>query len=163
MPLSDVQLGIAEQVGYASTPNAGSQTVFFAERGSEQFEDSHLFDLALNYQIPVWRTLRPYVEFEMFNIFNQTPLIDFNTTITPNFDGPLDELGLPLTFTRGPRFGEATTEGDFPRGADVPDVGGLPVPTGLDCASLSPGARGISRALFPNRRIRQSAHPVHRL
>ena len=64
---------------------------------------------------PVWRTLRPYVEFEVFNVFNADPLIDFNTTINPDFDGPVDALGLPLNFTRGPRFGEATSETDFPR------------------------------------------------
>jgi hypothetical protein len=113
--LTETQLAIAESVGYASTPNAGDQTLFFAARGTEQFEDAHLFDLGITYEVPVWRTARPYIELEVFNLFNDTSLINFNTTVTPDFNGPVDELGLPLNFIRGPRFGEATSETDFPR------------------------------------------------
>lgn len=115
VPLTPIQEGIAENLGYASTPNAGSQTLFFAERGSETFEAAHLFDLSVSYEVPVFRDLRPYVEVEMFNIFDTAPLISHNTTITPDTSGPVDELGLPLNFTRGPRFGTATSETDFPQ------------------------------------------------
>ncbi|HXW08568.1 MAG TPA: TonB-dependent receptor [Vicinamibacterales bacterium] len=119
VPLTDQQLAIAEAAGYASTPNAGSQTLYFGARGTERFEAAHLFDVAVNYQIPVWRTLRPYLELEMFNVFNTSPLIEHNTAITADFDGPVDDLGLPLTFTRGPRFGQATDEDHFPRARTV--------------------------------------------
>lgn len=113
--LTDRQLAIAEAAGYASTPNAGDQTLYFGARGSEQFEASHLIDLGITYEIPVWRTVRPYFEIEVFNLFNNDPLITFDTTVTPDFDGPVDDLGLPLNVIRGPRFGTATSETDFPR------------------------------------------------
>jgi hypothetical protein len=115
VPLSDIQQSIASTVGYDSTPNGGDQTLFFGERGTEEFEDAHLFDLGITYEVPVWGTARPFVELEVFNLFNDQSLIDFNNTINPDFDGPVDALGLPLNFTRGPRFGTATSETDFVR------------------------------------------------
>lgn len=113
--LTDTQLAIAEAIGYASTPNAGDQTLYFGKRGTEKFEAAHLVDLDVTYEIPVWRTARPYFEVEVFNLFNNDALITHDTTVTPDFDGPVDSLGLPLNFIRGPRFGTATSETDFPR------------------------------------------------
>ena len=50
----------------------------------------------------------------MINIFNKTPRITANTTITPDPDSPLDALGLPTGFIRGSRFGEGTENAHFP-------------------------------------------------
>jgi hypothetical protein len=111
LPLSDTQA--ARLAGYASTTSA--QVLYFGRRGTEFFPNgSHLFDLALTYSLPVLRTLRPYVKLDMRNVFNSTPLISHDTTVFPADDGPVDDLGLPTTFERGPRFGEATNNNDYP-------------------------------------------------
>jgi hypothetical protein len=110
VPLSDVQRTLVAP--YASRPS--SQTLYFGGRGTETFEDSHLFDIALNYRVPIWRDLGPWVKFELINVFGRTPLIGSNTTVTPDPDSPLDALGLPTGFIRDPRFGEGTENEDFP-------------------------------------------------
>jgi outer membrane receptor protein involved in Fe transport len=109
-PLSDIQL--ARDPGYASIPP--SQTLFFGARGSEFFESASRFDLALNYDIPVYKKLRPWVKGEVRNMFNDRSLIAFNTTITPDGESPLDKDGLPTGFTRGSRFGQGTSKNDYP-------------------------------------------------
>ena len=68
----------------------------------------------MNYNVPVWRTVRPYVKLDLLNVFNNQKLIGFNTTVTPDYDGPVDALGLPTEFVRGPLFGETTGNTDFP-------------------------------------------------
>jgi hypothetical protein len=111
VPLTEIQESLL--TGYASTP--GTQNLFFGSRGSESYDDgSHLFDLGVTYSLPVLRTLRPYVKLDVRNVFNSKPLIEFDTTINPDFDGPLDSLGLPTEFIRGPRFGQATGNDDYP-------------------------------------------------
>jgi hypothetical protein len=92
-----------------------SQTLFFGDRGIGEFEPRHQFDLAVSYQIPIWRTLGPWAKFEMFNVLNNQPLMRYNTTVTADFSGPLDEYGLPLNYTPGPSFGQATTTTHYPR------------------------------------------------
>ena len=52
----------------------------------------------------------------MYNVLNNDILLTWDTTVDPNYDGSLDELGLPTTYTEGPRFGEATSAGDYPNG-----------------------------------------------
>jgi len=108
--LSDVQA--ARDPGYADTPP--TQTLFFGERGREDYRGAHLFDLAVNYEIPVWRSLRPWAKFEAFNLFNNDTLTRFNTTIEPDYDGPVDTDGLPTTFSRDARFGQATSQNSYP-------------------------------------------------
>jgi hypothetical protein len=111
VPLTETQdLLLAD---YASTTS--SQNVFFGGRGTELFPNgSHLFDLGVTYSLPVLKTLKPYVKLDMRNVFNSKPLIGYDTTIEGNFDGPLDSLGLPTTFERGPKFGQTTSNNDFP-------------------------------------------------
>ena len=70
--------------------------------------------MSLNYSIPVWKSVRPYVKFDALNVFNNQKLIGFDTTIDPNYDGPVDQLGLPLEFVRGPNFGKAERNQDYP-------------------------------------------------
>ena len=112
--LSDIQLARAEAAGYANEPNGGTQTIYFGERGSESFAGFGVADFAIGYSVPVWTSLRPYLKFELLNAFNTQTLIAFDTTITANWDGPVDALGIPTTFTRGPRFGQANSNIDFP-------------------------------------------------
>ena len=114
-PLTSVQNDIAAQV-YPDTPS--SQDIYYAPgRGSETFESAHLFDFALTYGVPVFKSLRPWAKFEVRNMFNSTPLIAFNTTVTPDPNSPRDALGIPTGFIRGTQFGRgtATTHYPFPR------------------------------------------------
>lgn len=116
VPLSAVQR--ARDPGYAGVP---AQLLFFGERGSQRFEGYGLFDLALTYSAPLWRTARPWIKFEALNLFNNQKLIAWDTAIAPDNAGPKDADGLPTEFIRGPRFGTATANSHFPRprpGAD---------------------------------------------
>jgi hypothetical protein len=109
-PLSDIQL--ARDPGYASIPP--SQTLFFGARGSEFFESASRFDLALNYDIPVYKKLRPWLKARFATCSTTVRSSPSNTTITPDPESPLDKDGLPTGFTRGSRFGQGTSKNDYP-------------------------------------------------
>jgi len=109
-PYSDTQL--ARDPGYASLPS--SQTLFFADRGTEFFESASRFDIALNYEIPLYKNLRPWLKLEVRNMFNDQSLVGFNTTIDADPDSALDADGLPTGFIRGSRFGEGTSRNHYP-------------------------------------------------
>lgn len=112
VPLTPQQ--IARDPGYANDPNGGAQTLFFGKRGSQTFPGYALVDFGVNYSIPLWGTIRPYLKLEVLNALNNQKLITFDTTVTPDFNGPRDELGLPLNYVRGSRFGQATRNLDYP-------------------------------------------------
>jgi hypothetical protein len=44
----------------------------------------------------------------VYNLFNNMKLIAWNTTITGNKSGPLDQYGIPTTYTPSAAFGTAT-------------------------------------------------------
>ena len=116
VPLSAVQR--SRNPGYARLPGSGtngSQTLFFGERGSEEFAGYGLIDLALTYQVPAWRTLRPWLKLEVLNALNNDKLIGWDTTIAIDPASALDANGLPTGFVRGARFGTATSTAHFPR------------------------------------------------
>lgn len=98
--------------GYASLPS--SQNVYYGERGAIQFDGAHLFDAAINYQIPVFRSVRPWLKLEVRNLFNNDTLVGFETAVTGDPSGPRDSLGLPVNFIRDPQFGTATENNDYP-------------------------------------------------
>jgi hypothetical protein len=112
VPLSAEQL--ANDPGYA---NLGGmrQLVYFGKRGGQRFEDSHLVDLALTYQIPVWRSVRPWIELEVFNLFNNQELATWDVTVAADPNGRVDEFGLPLDYIEGPNFGEAISASNYAR------------------------------------------------
>lgn len=116
VPTSAIQL--ARNPGYARPPQ--SQTLYFGERGSEFYEPSHVFDVAMTYQVPVFRTLRPWVKFEVYNLFNDQSLVAYNTAITADPDSPRDSEGLATGFVRGANFGRATANTHFPRATTTP-------------------------------------------
>jgi Carboxypeptidase regulatory-like domain/TonB dependent receptor/TonB-dependent Receptor Plug Domain len=122
--LTDTQLAIAEAAGYASAPNDGVQTLYFGKRGAQTFPGYALVDFSAQYGIPVWQTLRPYLKFDVYNLFNNDKLISWNTTVFPNFDGPTDALGLPTTYTEGPSFGKPTSAQNYPAWAPGGSDGG---------------------------------------
>jgi hypothetical protein len=112
--VSDVQA--SRDPGYAQPPTL--QTVYFGERGAGDFEGAHLFDVAVTYDIPLFRSFRPYVKLDVRNVFNEQTLgagtSGFNTTILPDEDGPVDADGIPTTYTEGPNFAKATGNASYP-------------------------------------------------
>jgi hypothetical protein len=119
-PLSAVQA--ARNPGYARAAST-SQNVFFGGRGTEEFEGYGLLDFAASYQIPIWKDLRPWVKFEVYNVLNNDKLIGWTTTVNPDPNSPLDELGLPTGFIRAANFGQARSNTDYPR--PLPGLDGL--------------------------------------
>jgi hypothetical protein len=108
---SGVQLAL--DPGYANF--AGTQyTLYFGSRGSGSFNASHLFDLALTYNIKAWKKARPYFKVDLRNAFNSQPLIAFNTTVRPDVFGPVDSFGQPLNYVKDQNFGKATSNTSFP-------------------------------------------------
>ena len=112
-------LMLARNPGYPTNDiNANtSATLFFDERGSEDFKGYGLLDLAATYSIPVWRTTKPWIKFEVFNVLNNTKLTAWDTTITPDTSpgSPVDSNGLPTQYVKGARFGQATNDNQFPQ------------------------------------------------
>ena len=45
---------------------------------------------------------------------NNQKLISWDTTVTPDPNSPLDANGLPTGYIQGPRFGQATSNTDYP-------------------------------------------------
>ena len=106
------QQQILDEAGYVSGPT--SQSLYFGERGSENFNGYGLLDLSVQYQLPIWRTAEPYFKFELYNVFNNDSIIGWNTTVNPDWDGPVDDLGLPTTYIEGNRYGEPTSVAHYP-------------------------------------------------
>lgn len=110
--LSEIQL--ARNPGYARLPDGGTQTLYFGERGAETFPGFALLDLAATYRVPVFRTISPWLKFEVLNVTNNQKLISWDTTVTPDPNSALDANGLPTGYIQGPRFGQATANTDYP-------------------------------------------------
>jgi len=101
VPITAQQL--ARNPGYARPPT--TQTLFFGPRGSGEFNPEHLVDFSMYYEVPVYKTARPFFKAELRNAFNKQPLIGFNRTVTPDPNSPLDALGLPTGYIKGSAFG----------------------------------------------------------
>jgi hypothetical protein len=120
VPLSPVQA--AAHPGYARLPNGGAQALYFGERGSGTFAGYALVDLAATYQVPIWRTLRPWLKFEMFNVLHNQKLTSWDTKVTVDPASPQDALGLPTGHIPASSFGTARSNADYPR--PLPGVDG---------------------------------------
>lgn len=113
---------VAADPGYARLPNGGLQALYFGERGEGQFPGYGLVDVAATYQVPVWRTLGPWLKFEMFNVLNDQTLTAWQTTVTADPASAPDALGLPTGYLPAAGFGNARSNADFPR--PLPGVDG---------------------------------------
>jgi hypothetical protein len=110
--LTSVQKAIGN-VLYPDLPT--SQTIFYSlGRGSENYEGSNLFDLSVTYTLPVYKTAKLWVKGEMRNMFNSTPLISYNITVSPDASSPKDALGIPTGFIKGASFGKGTSTSNYP-------------------------------------------------
>ena len=111
-PLTSIQRTILRNAGYVDAP--GSSTLYFDDRGSQTFEGYGLVDFDLSYNIPVGGSVRPWVKFDIFNLFNNQKLIAWNTTVRPDPNSPLDALGYRTGFIRGAAFGTGTAQTHYP-------------------------------------------------
>jgi hypothetical protein len=112
VPLTATQAGLLETAGYPDAPP--SSIVYFGSRGSQSFKGYGLFDTSLTYTVPVFRTLRPWVKIDVYNLLDNQKQIGWNTSITPDPDSPKDSLGLATGYLPGKLFGNATSASHFP-------------------------------------------------
>jgi hypothetical protein len=110
--LTDIQANELTAAGYPDAPS--SQNVYFGNRGSQSFSGYALFDTSINYELPIYKTARPWLKFDVYNLFNNLPLINYNTTVSPDPNSPLDAMGLPTGFIKDPSFGQATSATSYP-------------------------------------------------
>jgi outer membrane receptor protein involved in Fe transport len=103
---------LAKISAYPDAPS--SQTLYYSARGSESFKGYGLLDIGLGYNIPVYRSLRPWLKLDVYNLMNDQKLIAWNTTVSQDLLGPKDSLGLATNYTKGGSFGKATSSTHFP-------------------------------------------------
>jgi outer membrane receptor for ferrienterochelin and colicin len=117
-PYTSIQL--SRDPGYANLP--ATETIFFGDRGSQRFPSQNRFDFALNYEVPIWKQLSPFVKFDVINLFNTHYLNSFNTAIRActtatqagcNGAAPKDANGIPTTFAPRGTFGTATAASNY--------------------------------------------------
>jgi hypothetical protein len=119
-PVTDIQK--SHDPGYATPPQ--SQNLYFGERGANIFPSQSRFDLAFNYDIPVFKVVSPWLKATVLNIFNTHYRTGFDTGIVPCngssaataagcTGAPLDSNGLPTTFVKGSSFGSARSKTDY--------------------------------------------------
>ena len=115
VPLTAIEL--ARNPGYpANDINVNTaDRVYFGPRGVGDYKGYGLLDLALTYGIPVWKSARPWVKVEFYNVLNNQKQIAWDKTVTPDNNGPKDANGLPLNYVQGPRFGQAVSDNQFPQ------------------------------------------------
>jgi hypothetical protein len=92
--------------GYHNAPT--SVSVAFGPRGLGEYQATSLFDTSVQYSFPIVR-VTPWIKFDVRNVFNKTPLVAFNTTITPDSNSPLDAFGYPTGYTKNATFGRPTS------------------------------------------------------
>lgn len=110
--ITDEQLAILDAAGYPDSPS--DQSIYYSPRGSEFFKGSGLFDTSFNYNVPLFRSLRPWVKVDVFNLFNNLKQIAWDVTVEPDPNSPVDSLGLHTGYVKGENFGEAIDNTDFP-------------------------------------------------
>jgi hypothetical protein len=110
VPLSAIQKALGS--AYPDLPT--NQTLYFGVRGSQSFSSTHLFDLAANYNIPIWGSARPWLKAEFYNIANSLPLYRWNTAISVDNASAKDELGLPTGYKKGSNYGKGTAVTHYP-------------------------------------------------
>ena len=108
---------LARNPGYPTNDvnPAVRQTVFFGERGAETFKGYGVVDLAATYTVPVWRSARPWIKVEVYNLLNNQKQIGWDRTVTVDRTTSLDANGIPTGYLKGARFGQATADTHYPQ------------------------------------------------
>lgn len=112
VPLTDIQTNLLNDAGYPDAPS--SQNVYFGDRGSQTFSGFALFDTSINYELPIYKTARPWLKFDVYNLFNNQKVIQYDTTVNPDPNSPTDAMGLPTGYIKGSQFGQATSTAAYP-------------------------------------------------
>lgn len=121
--ITSTQRAILAAAGYPDTPST-AHLFFGGERGTERFPSYGLLDVSVNYNISVFRSLRPWVKFDVYNLFDNQKLIAWDTTISQDAAGPKDSLGLATTFKKGSSFEKAN--GNTVRNLNVSGINAFP-------------------------------------
>jgi hypothetical protein len=117
------QLQLLEAQGYPDA--AVTQTVFFTgARGDQNFKGFGVADFSATYEIPIVRTLRPWLKADVYNAFDNRKLIAWNTTVTQNRT-TVDAQGLGTSYVPGRAFGTAT--GNTVTNLNVNNIDAYPV------------------------------------
>ncbi len=98
---------------YAGPPAVSSNDVFFGERGALEFESQHNLDLALNYEVPIFKTLRPWFKLDIRNIFNGQAQINGSGAVRQDPASPKDALGLATGYLPTSTFRTGTTDASY--------------------------------------------------
>ena len=108
---------LARNPGYPANDISASSAyrLYFGQLGANDFKGYGLFDLALTYGVPVWKTAKPWIKVEFYNILNNDKQIAWDKTVTPDASSAKDASGLPTGYIQGPRFGQATNDNQFPQ------------------------------------------------
>ena len=96
--------------GYQQLPNF---QYFFGERGVGDYDGSYTLNLALNYDIPIWKTVSPWIKLDVRNVLNYDEPTGWNVAVRPTPGGPVDQFGIPTTFVKASTFGNPRNNLDF--------------------------------------------------
>ncbi len=123
VPISAVEL--ARNPGYpVNDINPGyAHTVYFGQRGTQDFKGYGALDVSATYAIPVWKSVRPWLKIELFNVLNNDKQIQWDTTVTADPSSPKDANGLATGYLQSTRFGTATQDSHFIQ--PIPGINGL--------------------------------------
>ena len=116
-PVTLTSAQLARNPGYPVNDINASvrQTIYFGERGAYEFKGYGVIDLAVTYAVPVWKSAAPWFKLEIDNALNNQKQIAWDRTVSANRAGGLDANGLPTTYIKGPRFGQATSDNQYPQ------------------------------------------------
>jgi hypothetical protein len=131
VPLTTIQRNILRAAGYPDAPK--TSTLYFSSRGAEFFAGYGAVDFNASYNIPVFKTVRPWVKLDIYNLLNNDKLINWNTTVRQDPNSPLDALGYRTGYTPAATFGTATAQTNF-----IAPFGGQ---TGLRTVRVAVGLR----------------------
>jgi hypothetical protein len=114
--LTPTQVAVMTAAGYPDAANLAAlgpisgNAVFFEPLGSQQFAGYAVADVSANYNVPVFRSLRPWVKFDVYNLFDNQKMIAWNTTVVQDTNSSRDPLGLRTGFvpSNTANFGTAT-------------------------------------------------------
>jgi carboxypeptidase family protein/TonB-dependent receptor-like protein len=130
------QKAIITKAGYPDA--AVTQTVFFTgARGDQTFPGYGLFDMSFNYNIPVFRTSRPWVKFDIYNLFDNNKVIAWNTTVKQDTTTPLDNLGLRTGYVPSNTAAFGTATGNTVSNLNLNNINAFP----LAFPGATPGGR----------------------
>ena len=106
---------LANNPGYPSADVSAAmrQTVFFGDRGGYEYKGYGVMDFATSYYVPVWKTVKPWVKLEVYNLFNNQKQIAWDRSVTADATSTLDANGIPTGYIQGPNFGKATSGTHF--------------------------------------------------